>query len=156
MTSGLMSDLRTHRLRLELEEDSHHLRELKLAIDEVLAHPRITANHWGELQELLNDLRDQLSLHFALEEADGYLDCAVESHPERASDADHLRHQHEELFEEIRTIADSAMELSTEKQRKMEALVERFRRFRSSLEAHEEAEWDLIQQVMDEDLGVGD
>ncbi len=156
MASTVKPDARSKRLRSELKVDNSHLHELTVAIDELLRHPKIAGNHWTELQSLFSDLRDQLSLHFALEEAEGYLNIAADANPECICTAEYLRLQHAELFEDMRVITEAAFDAAPDNTRRINAVIGRFRRFRWAWEAHEDAEWSLIQRAMDEDLGVGD
>ncbi len=156
MASSSESKVRITRLSRELREDSSHLHQLTRAIDALLAHPRIASNHWSELQVLFSELRDQLSLHFSLEEAEEYLNISCDANPECICTAEYLKLQHAELFENIRGVADAALDIPSDNERRMNAIVARYRRFRRSLDAHEEAEWNLVQRAFDEDLGVGD
>ncbi len=156
MASSFESKVRSSDLRRELREDSSTLHQLTAAIDQLLSHSRIAANHWSDLQVLFSDLCDQLSLHFALEEAEGYLSISADANPECICTAEYLKHQHAELFEEVRCVAEAARDITNENERRVEAIIARYRRFRLALEAHEEAEWNLIQRACDDDLGVGD
>lgn len=156
MVSKFSSKARSIRLRRELREDNSRLHELGSAIDELTCDSRIAANHWNELQDLFNDLRDQLSLHFALEEAEGYLNISSDGNPELICSAEYLKLQHVELFEDMRIVAEAACDVPSDHTRRIEAVLGRYRQFRWAFEAHEEAEWNLMQRACDEDLGVGD
>jgi hypothetical protein len=156
MASRFDSKNRDPKLRSELREDQHHLHELTLAIDELLSHPRIAENHWNDVQSLWGELRDQLSLHFALEEAEGYLNISRSANPECVCTAEYLKLQHAELFGEICAVAEAACDVESNHQRRVAATIARYRRFRSALDAHEEAEWNLIEEAWGKDLGVGD
>ena len=122
-------------------------RDLKLLLDTILPlaqHQQTAANHWPELIGLFADLRDQLALHFSLEEAYGYFDDAVGSAPQLSSSAEQLRSQHSPLFERMRDLADTALEISADSEEKVSGLLSEFDRFRQSFEEHEEAELKLI------------
>lgn len=134
-------------------------RELKCLIDRLypmLDHPQVASNHWAEVLTLLADLRDQLAVHFSLEEAFGYFEDAIETAPQFSLIAEQLRGDHAKLFEWSRELADRAFDVQAESIEKVGRFVEHFKRFRSAFEQHETAEIELILQAMDDDLGVGD
>ena len=105
---------------------------------------------------MLSDLRDQLALHFTLEEAYGYFDEAVNIAPQLSLQAEGLRSQHRQLFEQVRDLADRVTEVSAESEEQSAIFVNQLCQFKSAFEKHEEAELDLILQSLDDDLGVGD
>ncbi|TWU03903.1 hemerythrin domain-containing protein [Neorhodopirellula pilleata] len=144
-------------------------RDLKILLDRMrlLTHPReAAANHWGELIQLFGDLRDQLALHFGLEEAYGYFDLAIESDAQLSACADMLRSQHAVLFEEARHLAEAAADACTgdepiegvtpEVTTAQEKVLVRFDGFLAQFNDHEEAELKLILDALDDDLGVCD
>lgn len=144
-------------------------RDLKILVDRlrVLTNPReAAANHWAELIQLFSDLRDQLALHFGLEEAYGYFDLAIESDAQLSLCANQLRAQHAVLFEEARHLAEAAADACTgdepiegvtpEITTAQEKILIRFASFLHQFNEHEEAELKLILDALDDDLGVGD
>jgi len=134
-------------------------RELKLLLDKIsplIAHLPRAINHWTELVTLLAALRDQLAMHFALEEAYGYFDEALVTAPQLNVTAQYLQHQHAGLFEQIVDLADQAAEVSTDAEEKIANLLDRFQQFQIAFQAHEEAELKLILEAMGDDIGVGD
>ena len=134
-------------------------RDLKILLDRIalLAQHRQTAtNHWVELIELFGELRDQLALHFSLEEAYGYFDEAIVTAPQLSATAECLRAEHPRLFERMRDLADSALEVSPESGEQVTRMLAEFGRFRDAFETHEEAELKLILDALDDDIGVGD
>lgn len=134
-------------------------RELKLLLDRIkplASHRQTATNHWIELIELVGKLRDQLALHFSLEEAYGYFEEAIVGAPQLSTTAEYLRSQHSKLFERIRDLADSALEVSPERAEHVTRFLDAFQAFRESLEHHEEAELKLILDALDDDIGVGD
>lgn len=134
-------------------------RELKLLMDQIspLVDPLPTAlNHWSELVPLLADLRDQLAMHFALEEAYGYFDDALVTAPQLNVTAQCLRGQHAELFAHIVKLADQAAETPVDAETRIAKLLKQFGQFRDAFQEHEEAELNLILTAMGDDLGVGD
>ncbi|TWU18478.1 hemerythrin domain-containing protein [Allorhodopirellula heiligendammensis] len=144
-------------------------RDLKILIDRMrlLTQSReAAANHWPELLTLFSDLRDQLALHFGLEEAYGYFDEAIGTEAELSITADTLRSQHAVLFEEARHLAEAAADAHTgdtpiegttpEVTTAQERILHRFDEFLVQFHDHEEAELKLILDALDEDIGVGD
>ncbi len=140
----------------EIKEDNLLLKSLWDQIGPLAAHIETATNHWPELITLLSDLRDQLAIHFTLEEAYGYFDDAVDIAPQLSLQAENLRGQHRNLFEQIRDLADRVTEVSLESEQQSTAFMKRFSRFRRDLENHEEDELKLILESLDDDLGVGD
>lgn len=150
----------------DIKDDS---RDLKILIDRigVITHPReAAANHWLELLTLLADLRDQLALHFGLEEAYGYFDEAIGTEAELSITADRLRSQHAVLFEEARHLAEAAADAHTgdapiegktpEVTTAQEKILNRLEELLEQFHAHEEAELKVILDALDQDIGVGD
>ncbi|SMP41154.1 Hemerythrin HHE cation binding domain-containing protein [Neorhodopirellula lusitana] len=144
-------------------------RDLKILIDRLrlLTNPReAAANHWAELIELFADLRDQLALHFGLEEAYGYLDLSIESDAHLSVCAETLRSEHAVLFEDARHLAEAAADACTgdppiegvtpEVTTAQEKVLVRLDGFMHRFNEHEEAELKLILDALDEDIGVGD
>lgn len=134
-------------------------RELKLLMDKIcpLTEPLpVAVNHWPEMIGLFADLRDQLAMHFSLEEAYGYFEDAIVTAPQLSVIAECLRSQHARLFKQVCDLADQALEVSPDADDQIEKFVNRFRRFQSDFEKHEEAELKLILDAMDDDIGVGD
>jgi uncharacterized coiled-coil DUF342 family protein len=134
-------------------------RDLKILLDRIKLlgqHQQTATNHWPELIELFADLRDQLALHFSLEEAYGYFDEALITAPQLSTTAETLRGQHSDLFERIRRLADRATEVSVDSSEQVSRFLEKFDRFRKDFETHEEDELTLILDSIDDDIGVGD
>ncbi len=144
-------------------------RDLKILLERMrlLSTPReAAANHWRELLTLFADLRDQLALHFGLEEAYGYFDEAIGTEAELSIVADTLRSQHAVLFEEARHLAEAAADAHTgeaaiegtvpEVTTAQEKILHRFHEFLVQLKGHEEAELKLILDALEDDIGVGD
>ncbi|TWU20515.1 hypothetical protein Pla52o_43930 [Novipirellula galeiformis] len=140
----------------DIKDDNHHLKVLIDKIGPMVSHPKIAANHWTELVELFAELRDQLALHFSLEEAFGYFDEAIDTSPELSTNAEALRSQHTSLFEAIRHLTESASELTTEHEDRISRVIVRYDTFLRAFATHEEAELKLILEAFDDDIGVGD
>ena len=140
----------------EIKEDNRQLKTLWDRLVPMLAYPETAQNHWGELVAGLAELRDQLAIHFSLEEAYGYFDDAVDAAPQLSVQAEGLKAEHPKLFAQVRDLADRILETNVEQIEHVGRFLRHFDRFRRNFEQHEEAELKLILQSFDDDLGVGD
>jgi|SRR6056297_2722715 len=140
----------------DIKDDNHDLKTILDRITPLAQHKQIAANHWPELSGLWGDLRDQLALHFSLEEAYGYFDDAITHAPQLTASAESLRSDHAKLFERIRALADKAAEIPGDAVEKIGRVLEDYEAFRADFARHEEGELKLILDALDDDLGVGD
>ncbi|WP_286177492.1 hemerythrin domain-containing protein [Stieleria mannarensis] len=140
----------------EIKDDNRQLKSLWDRLIPMFSHPETVKNHWPELIASLAELRDQLAIHFSLEEAYGYFDDAVDIAPHLSLNAETLRSQHSTLYSQIRDLADGILELNSEASEHVTKLMRRFKAFKKSFENHEESELKLILESFDDDLGVGD
>lgn len=140
----------------EIKDDNRQLKGLWDRLIPMMSHQETAKNHWPELIRGLAELRDQLAIHFSLEEAYGYFDDAVDISPHLSLNAESLKAQHSALFRQVRDLADLILECDVERLEKVTKLIRRFDLFRAAFESHEEAELKLILQSFDDDLGVGD
>lgn len=111
-----------------------------------------------QIVDKLCELRDQLALHFALEEAYGYFDDPVDVAPQLCRRADALRSEHKGLYSDLSALVDRAERLFYDDQHAALALWvgPHFLEFDARLRKHEERENDLIFEAYDADIGVGD
>lgn len=111
-----------------------------------------------QLVEQLGQVRDQVALHFALEEAYGYFDDPVEVAPRLCRQADALRSEHKELYSQLSDLVDRAEQMLY--QERLTALAvwvgPVFLEFDARLRSHEERENDLIFEAYDADIGGED
>ena len=91
------------------------IKEVNAALWELLAEAREACSHAStaktgqrHLAGLFGRLRDQLAMHFALEEAFGYFEDPVAVAPHLSQRANDLRGQHGRLYVLIRDLADHA------------------------------------------------
>ncbi|MCO8121558.1 hemerythrin domain-containing protein [Stieleria sp. TO1_6] len=140
----------------EIKDDNRHLKSLWDRMLPQLSHQETAKNHWSELIADVAELRDQLAIHFSLEEAYGYFDDALDIEPQISLTAESLKSQHPRLFAEIRDLADQMMELNGERVEHIQKWLRKFDRFRKHFEQHEEDELKLILHSFDDDLGVCD
>lgn len=140
----------------DIKDDNRDLKCLLDNIVPLMEYPQTATNHWQEVVDLLAALRDQLAMHFSLEEAYGYFDDAIGSAAQLSESAERLRGQHSPLFEKIRELAEKAVEIHDDCPDKVTGFLADFQRFRQAFEQHEEEELKLILDALDDDLGVGD
>ena len=142
----------------EIKEDAQelwsHFRRLKICLL-VEAPPRMSRR---QLHAALARLRDQLAMHFALEEAYGYFEDAIEVAPWLSTTAENLRSQHDDFYNEVCGIVDQAEQLLHHEVpgQLLREVVDRFDDFYATFQKHESAETQLIQQAFGEDVGSGD
>jgi hypothetical protein len=110
------------------------------------------------LIDKLCQLRDQLALHFALEEAYGYFEDPVYVAPRLSRQAEQLRDEHKGLYLDLCELVDRAERMFYDEQHAALALWigPEFLEFDARLRDHESRENELIFEAYDEDIGVGD
>jgi predicted nuclease with TOPRIM domain len=142
----------------EIKEDHHELRQLLHHAKAMFNRPAWMRVESDRLNELLAKVRDQLAMHFSLEEAYGYFDDAIIAAPHLSRRAEQLRAEHFELFTSLVAIVEEAEQLRYRKPREGEVsgLGERFFEFYAGLQEHESRESSLILEALNEDLGGGD
>ncbi len=142
----------------EIKDDHHELRQLLHHTGIMLNRPRWMPADLSRLVELLSKLRDQVAMHFSLEEAYGYLDDAVDVAPRLSRRAEQLRSEHYDLYSQLCRLADRAEQVLYHEtgETELAALAEAFCLFSERFGAHERHESDLIVEALDVDLGVGD
>ncbi|MCA9195362.1 MAG: hypothetical protein KDB03_26505 [Planctomycetales bacterium] len=138
----------------EIKDDQIELAGIMARLVELAAVPAVLLGHPREFCDRLAALRDQLALHFALEEAYGYFDEAIESAPRLHVDASRLRGQHAPLYQEATTLVERALEATHEDQ--LHDAAQQFLDFKRRFEEHEAAERTLIFTAIHQDIGVGD
>jgi len=107
---------------------------------------------------LVEQLRDHLALHFALEEAYGYFDDPIDVAPRLCRQANELRAEHHELYLMVVDLSEGA-ELLIQPSRVIGTVltaVASFQAFDGRLKRHESRENELIMQEYGDDIGVGD
>jgi hypothetical protein len=142
----------------EIKEDNVQLRHLLADANALVTASPPSPATTRHLASLLAELRDQLAMHFSLEEAYGYFEHPVSVAPHLSEQAEFLRRQHSELYEGICQLAATAETLSSSnsKSRGLQQVVREVREFYGRLQDHEAKEIDLIAQAYNVDIGVGD
>ncbi|QDU96029.1 hemerythrin domain-containing protein [Lignipirellula cremea] len=142
----------------EIKEDNAELRrdfsdtaELFSRLGESVVEPQ-------QISDSATRLRDQIAMHFALEEFFGYVDVATETAPRLYDRAENLRAEHEVLYLQI---CDLVERIERWVYREPQAdgaavLADGFIEFHTRFAQHENAENELILDAMDSDIGVGD
>jgi hypothetical protein len=142
----------------EIKDDHHELRQLMHHTAAMVARPGWMRIEYDRLVELLGKLRDQLAMHFSLEEAYGYFEDAIDAAPHLSRRAELLRSQHYELYSELCRLVERAEQLLYHETAEAEIgrLADDFRRFSERFQQHELHESDLILEAVDDDIGAGD
>lgn len=143
----------------EIKEVNQELWHLLAETKRVFVHPAASHRDLTQLVEIVSELRDQLALHFALEEAYGYFDDPLYVAPHLGEKADALRKEHRSLYLEICALAEDVEALhfgSGRRPARQRDIAIRFEAFHKRLQEHESREGELILQAYDDDLGVGD
>jgi hypothetical protein len=142
----------------EIKDDHHELRQLMHHTSAMLNRPGWMRIEFDRLVELLGKLRDQLAMHFSLEEAYGYFEDALDAAPHLAGQAERLRSQHYDLYSELCRLSERAEQLLYHEtpQDQVPKLAADFQQFSGRFAQHELRESDLIVAALNEELGAGD
>lgn len=142
----------------EIKEVNQELWQTLAQVRDVCQRPQEARGDSHRFAGMLGELRDQLALHFALEEAYGYFDDPAYVAPHFCERANELRSEHRDLYLSISEIADRAEEFCG--RANLATLVaqigRQFTAFDRRLQQHESRENELIQMAYDDDIGGGD
>ena len=142
----------------EIKEDNYRLRELLSEAATDAANGSLGRISARKRVELYIAIRDQLGLHFALEDAYGYFHDAIEDKPWLAKNANALQGQHDMIFRNLCFVVDAAECILYREYNaiRLKELLDEFMEFYNLLSEHEHAENELILAAFDDDIGVGD
>jgi hypothetical protein len=142
----------------EIKEDNVELRQLLQQLAGELLTRRPRTHDPRQLLELLGRLRDQLAIHFSLEEAFGYFDDAVDVAPQLSEKTAQLRAEHDLFFRDICRLCDFVEQVRYEDTPaySVRQIASRFSAFNDAFEQHEARERELIMDAFEDDIGVGD
>lgn len=142
----------------EIKDDNRELRQLLRRAATNVSVPHLRRGQSRELVDVLSQLCDQLAMHFALEEAFGYFEDAVDIAPRLSQRADELRAEHESLFRILCDMVEHAEQVLYRESSRgvMRGIALRFNAFHDQFQEHETRENELILEAFDEDIGVGD
>ena len=141
----------------EIKEDNRELRDLLARGAETFAPAGLCRTTSARLVELLEQLCDQLAMHFALEEAYGYFEDAIDIAPALSGRADKLRREHLSLFSEACSLLDQCERMRRHEPRHgdLSQLAADFLQFHRCLSRHEQLEDELILASLSDETGVG-
>jgi hypothetical protein len=141
----------------EIKEVNQELWELLAELRHRCQRP-VAPGQCRLLIDKLCQLRDQLALHFALEEAYGYFEDPVEVAPQLSRAAERLREEHKTLYVDFCDLVERAERMFYDEQHAALALWlgPQFLELDARLRNHEERENELIYEAYDSDIGVGD
>lgn len=142
----------------EIKEVNQDLWRLIEDLRQMCAAPLSIRRQSRHLVDALAVLRDQLAMHFSLEEAYGYFIDPLQPDPQVAALADSLRKQHRTLYTAASQLADHAENLYRERDDATltTVLPISIENYLQALMIHESEETDLIYRAMYEDIGVAD
>ena len=140
----------------EIKDDHHELRQLMHHVQAMFERPVWMTTEHGRLVDLLGKLRDQLAMHFSLEEAFGYFEDAITVAPHLSKRAENLRAQHARLYSDLSTLAERAESLFDGDTDLIADLADGYRVFALGFIEHESRESELILEAFNSDIGTGD
>jgi hypothetical protein len=142
----------------EIKEDNVELRELLAQLASRLLQRRHRVADARLLVDLLGKLRDQLAIHFSLEEAFGYFENAMAVAPRLSRQAEELRSEHDLFFRDICSLCEQAEQLLYHEVSGLvlRQIAARFAAFYDGFQQHENRERELIMAAFDDDIGVCD
>lgn len=142
----------------EIKEDNRELKELLDWGVEHLRPGRPPELPPSRVARTLGRLCDRLAMHFALEEAYGYFEDALDTAPRLSERADQLRCQHSTLFEMARQLADNADQLLHDRApaARFVGVANAFVEFHAAFRQHEAEEEALMLDAFNNDIGCGD
>lgn len=142
----------------EIKEVNDELWSLLSKVRHACSRPIALSGNCRYFVNMLLELRDQLALHFALEEAYGYFEDPVDVSPHMAREAERLRDEHRRLYSHLSDIVERAETMLDEGHQAVLAtsIPGQFILFDAALQNHEQRENALLMAMMDEDIGGGD
>lgn len=142
----------------EIKDDHHELRQLMHHTAAMFDRMNVADQDQPRLTDMLTKLRDQLGMHFTLEEAYGYFEDAIDTAPHLTRRAEKLRAEHGLLFNDLCRLVDAAEKLLYHEHHgsALGQLAQDYRRFSDWFQDHESRESELIQAAVNDDIGTGD
>ena len=139
--------------------------ELRGLLDELLGflvkpRPELhspEADTWAtSLTERLVTLHQKVGRHFREEESSGALDELEESFPHATRTIEALRTDHDRILADFRAVIHAAMLYTEGRSGENQNLRRWARSIVEHIQRHEGEETDLMQRLLNEDLGTGD
>jgi hypothetical protein len=142
----------------EIKEVNDELWSLLARIRHACSRPVALSGNCHYFVNMLLELRDQLALHFALEEAYGYFDDPVDVSPHTCYEADRLRNEHRRLYSHLSDLVERAEMILEEGQHALltTSVPGQFILFDEALQNHEHRENELLMTMLEDEIGIGD
>ena len=142
----------------EIKEINQALGNDICRLERLATCPHVIRRHARGFLHKLERLRDDLAMHFSLEEFFGYMADPLSVAPRLGDRARRLRDEHGLLYEQLCDIVDIAAQLFDEHRvaRLSRDVPRRLRQFFDQLALHERNENELILEAFCDDVGVGD
>jgi hypothetical protein len=140
----------------EIKTDFDFRSTLNKVYQQVNQRPNASA---PDIARWLSQLRDQLETYFALEEFYGYLEQDEVTNIGVSKMVAKKTKEHESLFLQLSAVVDVAEQIVYHECSSDLTIIEvrsQFHRFCEALADHEQDEMELIMQMFNEDIGVGD
>ncbi len=140
----------------EIKTDFDFRSTLNKVYQQVNQRPNASA---PDIARWLSQLRDQLETYFALEEFYGYLEQDEVTNIGVSKKVAKKTKEHESLFLQLSAVVDVAEQIVYHECSSDLTIIEvrsQFHRFCEALADHEQDEMELIMQMFNEDIGVGD
>lgn len=142
----------------EIKEVNEELWSLLSACRKAACEPIKDLEQARAFVSMLEELREKLAMHFALEEDYGYFEGPMQVAPQLACRSEELRREHATLYLELLAIIDHAKAISQSESTlpMFVAIQSSFITFDDHLRRHEEAEASLIQEAFSQEFGGED
>jgi hypothetical protein len=142
----------------EIKEVNDELWSLLGKVRHACSRPIALSGNSRYFVNMLLELRDQLALHFALDEAYGYFEDPADVTPHLGREAERLRGEHRRIYSQLCSIADRAETMLDHGHQALLAtsIPGQFILFDEALQNHERRENQLLMQMLGEELGEGD
>lgn len=142
----------------EIKEVNEDLWRQLAGVRDICCEETEVRGHARQLPDVLAQLRDQLAMHFALEEAYGYFEDPVAVAPRLNATAGALRDEHSSLYSSICDVLEfvEAEFYAGRLVTSAPQVVTLFGTFYDQLQSHEAKENELILKAYGDDIGVGD
>lgn len=135
-----------------VQEDHMALRQRIQLVQQTFRRPDAGPTElWRELRALELELAE----HFRHEESEGFFDSILDSAPEFAEQIAALQRQHERFRRDISSMKDVCRAATLDRQQFAD-LLSGFEFFVADFDGHEHAEFRLVQESVNRDLGAAD
>jgi len=142
----------------EIKEVNDELWSLLAKVRHACTRPIALSGNCRYFVNMLLELRDQIALHFALEEAYGYFDDPADVSPCTAHQAESLRSEHRRLYLHLSDLVERAELMLEDGHQALLAtsIPGQFILFDAALQNHEHRENELLMSMLEDEIGTGD